>query len=70
MVGFDRNKNCIGADLKEGDKVVVKNTLRIKVRADGTRLIVPAAENQRTAKLGFDAHVHKIRGNCYDLKWG
>lgn len=44
--------------------------MRIKVRANGTRLIIPAAENKRTLKLGFDAHIHKIRGNCYDLKWG
>ena len=50
--------------------MIVKNTLRIKIRADGTRLIIPAVENRRTLKLGFNAYVHKIRGNCFDLKWG
>ena len=44
--------------------------MRIKVRPDGTRLIIPAAENRRTLKLGFDAYVYKVRGNCYDLRWG
>lgn len=69
MVGAERNRHATGA-LTEGDRVIVKNTLRIKVRADGTRLIIPAPENKRTLKLGFVAYVHKIRGNCYDLRWG
>ena len=68
MVGSDRNKGCVN-ELSEGDRVIVKNTMRIKIRADGTRLIIPAAENKRTCRVGFNAFVHKIRGNCIDLKW-
>lgn len=68
-VGSIRNHGCV-SELSEGDRVIVKNTMRIKVRSDGTRLIIPAAENKRTCRVGFMAFVHRIRGNCYDLKWG
>ena len=42
-------------DYKEGDPVLVKSTLRIKVRLDGTRLIIPPIENHRHSKYTFKA---------------
>ena len=54
-VRLNRLRVC---EMAEGDRVIVKNTLRIKIRADGTRLIIPAAENRRTLKVGFTAFVH------------
>jgi hypothetical protein len=55
--------------LNVGDLVLVKNTMRIKIRADGQRLIIPSKENPRYCKYGFKAQIHKIVGNCYNLKW-
>jgi len=49
--------------------VLVKNTMRIKIRSDGQRLIIPSKENPRYCKYGFKAQIHKIVGNCYNLKW-
>jgi|LauGreDrversion4_2_1035121.scaffolds.fasta_scaffold225405_2 hypothetical protein len=56
-------------DLAEGDLVSVKSTLRIKIRLDGTRLIIPPLENHRHSKYTFKARINKIKGNCYNLTW-
>lgn len=31
-----------GQELKEGDPLLVKTSMRIKIRSDGTRLIIPS----------------------------
>ena len=69
LLGSRLNKNCVN-DMAVGDRVIVKNTMRIKIRPDGTRLIIPAAENQRTLRVGFPAYIHKIIGNGFNLRWG
>jgi len=69
QIGIKKNKNC-GHALEEGDHVLVKTTMRIKIRSDGQRLIIPPKENNRHFKYGFKATIQRIRGNCYDLKWG
>jgi hypothetical protein len=57
-------------NLQEGDPVLVKSTLRIKIRLDGTRLIIPPLENHRHSKYTFKARIKEIKGNCYNLIWG
>ncbi len=56
-------------DYKEGEPVLVKSTLRIKIRLDGTRLIIPPLENHRHSKYTFRADIKEIRGNSYNLVW-
>ena len=43
--------------------------MRIKIRSDGTRLIIPSTQNRRCFKFGFKATMHNIRGNCFDARW-
>lgn len=60
----------LGLPIKLGDPVLVKSSLRLKIRLDGTRLLMPPKENHRHGKYTFKATVKKIVGNCYNLEWG
>ena len=53
-----------------GDPVLVKSSLRIKIRLDGTRLLLPPKENHRHGKFSFKATVHSVVGNSFNLEWG
>ena len=55
--------------MKVGDPVLVKTSLRLKIRLDGTRLLMPPKENHRHGKFMFRAIVHQVVGNCYNLEW-
>lgn len=43
--------------------------MRIKIRHDGQRLIIPPVANKRNEKYEFRALIHRIKGAGYDLKW-
>ena len=60
----------LGIPVFVGDPVLVKSSLRIKIRLDGTRLLIPPKENHRHGKYTFKATVHQIVGNSYNLEWG
>ena len=60
----------LGLPINLGDPVLVKSSLRLKIRLDGTRLLMPPKENHRHGKYTFKANVKKIVGNCYNLEWG
>jgi hypothetical protein len=47
----------LGIPVKEGDPVLVKSSLRIKIRLDGTRLLMPPKENHRHGRYIFKAVV-------------
>ena len=48
----------LGYSVKVGDPVLVKTSLRLKIRLDGTRLLLPPKENHRHGKFSFKAVVH------------
>lgn len=57
-IGSQKNFTGSGAQtLEKGDKVLVKNTMRIKIRADGQRLIIPSKDNPRCSKYTFKAEI-------------
>ena len=60
----------LGIPVKVGDPVLVKNCCRIKIRLDGTRLLIPPKEGHNHGKFIWKATVHQIVGNCYNLEWG
>jgi len=60
----------LGIPVNVGDPVLVKSSLRLKIRLDGTRLLLPPKENHRHGKYTFKAVVHSIVGNSYNLEWG
>lgn len=68
FVGAQKNYT-VGPFLKEGDDVLVKRTMAIKIRADGQRLIIPSKENPRYCKYTFKAQIAEIIGNAYNLRW-
>jgi hypothetical protein len=47
----------LGIPVNVGDPVLVKSSLRIKIRLDGTRLLLPPKENHRHGKYTFKATV-------------
>ena len=48
----------LGIPVNVGDPVLVKSSMRIKIRLDGTRLLIPPKENHRHGKFSFKAKVH------------
>ena len=60
----------LGTPVNVGDPVLVKSSLRIKIRLDGTRLLLPPKENHRHGKFSFKATVHSVVGNSFNLEWG
>ena len=48
----------LGIPVFVGDPVLVKSSLRLKIRLDGTRLLLPPKENHRHGKYTFKAKVH------------
>ena len=59
----------LGSSVKVGDPVLVKTSLRLKIRLDGTRLLMPPKENHRHGKFVFKAKVSAVVGNSYHLEW-
>lgn len=48
----------LGTPVNVGDPVLIKSSLRIKIRLDGTRLLLPPKENHRHGKYKFKATVY------------
>jgi co-chaperonin GroES (HSP10) len=48
----------LGIPVKVGDPVLVKNCCRIKIRLDGTRLLIPPKEGHNHGKFIYRAIVH------------
>lgn len=54
-------------NFKIGDKVLVRDKIKAKIRHDGQKLIVPTSEVAN--RYIYRAIITKPKGNCFDLEF-
>ena len=54
-------------EFEVGDKILVRDKIKLKQRHDGQKLIIPM--NQMTHRYSLRAHITKLKGNCFDIRF-
>lgn len=52
-------------EFKIGDKILVRDRIKTKVRHDGQKLLIPMM--QTTNRYSLKAKITKLKGNCFDI---
>ena len=54
-------------EFKIGDKILVRDRIKCKVRHDGQKLLIPMM--QTTNRYSLKAKITKLKGNCFDIQF-
>lgn len=54
-------------EFKIGDKILVRDRIKTKVRHDGQKLLIPMM--QTTNRYSLKAKITKLKGNCFDIQF-
>ena len=50
-----------------GDKILVRDKIKCRVRHDGQKLIMPSSD--LTNRYCYKAKITKVKGNCFDIEF-